>query len=230
MACTTNTALTDSELNQTFGNGVVQGLLPSTANPSSDRDGNGMLSSTTLNRILSNLKSTGIVPVATTTNSDAFFQKQSQLLQNILAEYCFYDSRYKYSLQKLLSAIQQGYISNTGDTQTAIKKYLGTTQTLNQRLNDLIQIINIVTDDMLQTSNNLESEIQALNKQLSEQKTKLDAQNNILSSNQAATKLNKQMVRFTEEKAKYTDNLLKLYTVLNIVAFGLLIYVYKSSP
>ena len=37
------------------------------------------------------------------------------------------------------------------------------------------------------------------------------------------------MVKYTEEKARYTDNLLKMYSVLNIVALGLLVYVYKSA-
>jgi hypothetical protein len=82
---------------------------------------------------------------------------------------------------------------------------------------------------MLSSSTNLEAEIRAFNKQISEQQQKLQAQNKIISSGEAATKLNKQMVRFTEEKARYSDNLLKLYSFLNIVALGLLVYVYKSA-
>ena len=58
---------------------------------------------------------------------------------------------------------------------------------------------------------------------------KLTEQNKIISSSEATTKLNKEMVKYTEEKGKYTDNLLKMYSVLNIVALGLLIYVYKSA-
>jgi uncharacterized membrane protein len=64
---------------------------------------------------------------------------------------------------------------------------------------------------------------------MKEQKKKLDAQNKIITSNQAVTELNKQMVKFTEQKGKYSDNLLGLYSFLNIVALGLLIYVYKSA-
>ena len=37
------------------------------------------------------------------------------------------------------------------------------------------------------------------------------------------------MVKYTEEKGRYTDNLLKVYSVLNIVVLGLLVYVYKSA-
>jgi hypothetical protein len=227
--CPAKTALTDSELNQTFGNGTVVGLLPSTPNGSSDREENGMLKDSAVNSIVSNLKGQGVIPTATATNAEAFVKKQSELLKNIQAEYCFYDARYKYSLEKLLQSIQQGYVANTGDTQAAIQKYLASTQSLNQRLNDFVQIINGVTNDMMASSSNIEGEIQAFNKQINEQKKKLDAQNRILMSDQAAVKLNKEMVKFTEQKAKYSDNLLSVYSVLNIVALGLLVYVYRSS-
>jgi hypothetical protein len=37
------------------------------------------------------------------------------------------------------------------------------------------------------------------------------------------------MVKYSEEKARYSDNLLKMYSFLNVVALGLLIYVYKAA-
>ena len=229
-SCPNQTSLTDTDLNATFGNGTVQGLLPSSAKPASDRDGNGMLNKNAIQSIISSLKGSGVIPNVQTTTPEIYTKKAQDLLKNVQSEYCFYEARYKYSLQRLLNAIQQGYMNNTGDVQNAVQRYLGTTQGLNQRLNDLTQIINGVTDDMLSSTNNLQDEIQAFDKQIREQKTKLDAQNKIISSNQAASELNKQMVKFTEQKAKYSDNLLGLYSFLNIVALGLLIYVYKSAP
>jgi hypothetical protein len=229
VSCPAKTAITDSELNQTFGNGTQVGLLPQQPNSASDRDGNGMLNQDAINTIINNLKSAGIIPSATTSNPDIFVKKQAELMKNVEAEYCFYDARYKYSLQRLLQLIQQGYQTNTGDVQTAIQSYLTSTQTLNQRLNDLTQIINGVTQDMLSSSSDLETQIRAFDKQINEQKKKLDAQNKIISSNQAVMKLNKEMVKYTEEKARYSDNLLKLYSVLNIVALGLLVYIYKAA-
>ena len=230
MSCPANTAITDSELNQTYGNGTQPGLLPATPNGASDRETNGMLTGTAVQRIIGNLKSTGIIPTATSTNSEAYLKNQAALLKNIQAEYCFYDARYKYALQKLLQAIQQGYTANTQATQSAIQQYLTYTQTLNQKLNDLTQIINAVTDDMLSSTTNLQGEVAAYNAKMKDQQKKLMNQRNIISSSQAATKLNKEMVKFTEEKARYSDNLLKLYSVLNIVVLGLLVYVYRSSP
>ena len=228
-SCPTKTALTDSELGQSFGNGITQGLLPSVPTPSSERDANGIITNDAVKTIVTSLKGSGIVPTATAKNAELYVSKQATLLKNIQSEYCFYDARYKYSLQKLFDAIRQGYSTNTGDNQALIQKYLASTQALNQRLNDLVQIVNAVTDDMLASSTNLEAEIRAFNKQITAQQQKLQQQNKIISSGEAVTKLNKQMVRFTEEKARYSDNLLKLYSFLNVVALGLLVYVYKSA-
>jgi len=228
-SCPAKTALTDNELSQTFGNGITQGLLPSSPNSASDRDGSGILNVNAVQSIISSLKGSGVIPNASTVNAELFITKQTELLKNIQAEYCFYESRYKYSLDKLFNSINMGYMNNTGDTQTSIQIYLVSTQALNQRLNDLTQIINGVTDDMLSSTTNLETEIKAFDNQIKEQQTKLAAQNKIISSGQAVTTLNKQMVKFTEQKGKYSNNLLGLYSFLNIVALGLLIYVYKSA-
>ena len=48
-------------------------------------------------------------------------------------------------------------------------------------------------------------------------------------SNDAVTKIQKEMVRYTEEKGRRTDNLLNMYSFLNIFALGMLIYVYKAA-
>lgn len=227
--CPSKTALTDNELDQTFSNGNISGLLPIAQPSSSDRDGNGMLTSNVLKGIIASLKGSGVIPKPTPKNAQLYMSKQAELLKNIKSEYCFYDSRYKYSLQKLFDAIKYGYSTTVSENQIAIQKYLASTQTLNRRLNDLTQIVNEVTNDMMRSSDILESEIREFNAKILEQQKKLKEQNKIISSSEATTKLNKEMVKFTEEKARYSDNLLKLYSFLNIVALGLLVYVYKSS-
>jgi hypothetical protein len=229
VSCPSQTALTDNELNQTYGNGTTTGLLPASSPGASDRDSNGILSASTLNTIISGYKNKGIIPTATATNTDAYTKNQATLLQNIQSEYCFYYSRYKYALEKLLGAIRQSYSNNTSDNQSIIQKYLKATQILNQKVNDFVQIVSAVTADMLSSTTTLQNEISALNAQMKTQQDRLEKQNEVISSSQAVTKLNKEMIKYTEEKARYTDNLLKLYSVMNIVALGLLVYVYKSS-
>ena len=166
---------------------------------------------------MSNLKSSGVIPTLTKTNSDAFFENQTTLINNIKTEYCFYYSRYTYSLKKLLKAI--------GDiNKPNMDMYLNNAQSLNQKMNDLIQIVNEITIQLKQTD-----VVGNLNAVMKESQSKLMEQNKVLSSTDAVTKLNKEMVKYTEEKGRYTDNLLKVYSVLNIVVLGLLVYVYKSA-
>jgi hypothetical protein len=231
MFCTAKTSLTDSDLTAQYGNNIKHGLLPASPFGASDRSGDGLLLDATLNQLVSSLKSQNIVPTATTSASsgDTFVLKQKSFLASIKEEYCFYDSRYKYALQKLLSTVQQGYMTQSGDVQQGIQTYLQYTQRLNQKINDLTQIINAITNDMESGASNLSSEVKKFNKEVQEKQKALDEQNKILSSQTAATKLNKEMVNFTEKKNKYTNNLLNLYGFMNIVAIGLLIYVYRSA-
>jgi hypothetical protein len=229
LVCPSKTSFTDSELNQIYGDNIKHGVLPSSPFNSSHRESNGMLTEKSLSDLIVSLTNSGIIPQATPEKPKEFMEKQKQLLKNIGEEYCFYDSRYKYSLQKLLKSIQTGYVNNSDAVQQDIQKNLQNTQRLNQRLNDLSQIANSLTNKMLQTSSSLNAQISEFNKKIEEKQKKLQHQNSILSSNSATEKLNKEMVKFTEEKARYTNNLLKMYSFLNIVALGLLVYVYRSS-
>jgi len=229
ITCPAKASFTDNELNQTFGDAKVTGVLPATPSSSSDRDSTGMLKATTIAKIITSLKTAGTVPAATTKDTDGYIAKEAEFMKNIQAEYCHYDSRYKYTLEKLFGAIRDGYNSNTADTSTTIQKYLTLSQTLNKRLNDLTQIINGVIEDMLKVTSEMEAEIAAFVKKIQEQQVKLNEQNKIITSGEAAIKIKKEMVKYTEEKARNSTNLLNLYSFLNVVTLGLLVYVYKAA-
>ena len=223
LACPDSTTLVDSELNQLYGDGNGISLLPTSQIPASDRESTGRLTSKAVDTIVLNLTNTGIVPNVKQNNQETLQKKQADLLANVKSEYCFYYSRYKYALTKLLDAIQQP------DKKQIADKYLASTQTLNQKLNDLVQVTNAITAYMLSAATSMDTEIQQVNQTLQAQKEKLAHQYQVISSGDATKKLNRDMVRYTEEKARYTDNLLTLYSAINIVTFGLLIYVYKSA-
>jgi peptidoglycan hydrolase CwlO-like protein len=103
------------------------------------------------------------------------------------------------------------------------------TQGFNQRLNDLTQIMNATVSAMMSTSSEVDREITQYNNQIQEKQQKLDEQNQIITSNEAGMKIKKDMVKYTEEKARNTNNLLKMYCFLNVVTLGLLVYVYKAA-
>jgi hypothetical protein len=227
--CPAQTISTDTELDATYGGGVKVGVLPNVPNGSSERDDKSKLLATTITTIISNLKNKGIIPSPSGLSPDAFILKQQTLIQNLQEEYCFYESRYRYALENLFSAISNGYLSGSLDNKSTVQNYLNKTQILNKRLNDLTQIMNGITENMLSTSDTIQNEIEQFNKRIKAQKDKLDTQNKIIMTGDATTNIRKQMVKYTEEKGKYTDNLLNLYSFLNIVALGLLVYVYKAA-
>lgn len=223
------TTLTDTELRETYSNGTKPGILPSTSYGQSDRDTGGVLSKSTVNAIIESLKQSGIIPNTTNQKSEVVMKKQDELFKNIKAEYAFYELKYKYAIEKLLCVIEQERIKNNSDIQTIIQPFLEMARELNRKLNDLIQIINGIKDNMASSTSELNDKVKEFDKLTNEKQVKLDYQNRIISSNQASVELNKQMVKFTEQKAKYTNNLLGLYSFFNVVALGLLIYVYKSA-
>ena len=228
-ACPPQTLSTDTEISATYGNGVTVGVLPAAPNGPSERDDKGKLLPDTISTIITTLKSTNIIPSPMGVLPNVFVEKQQTLIQNLQSEYCFYESRYKYVLNKLFNAISSGYLSGTEANKANVQSYLSKTKMLNTRLNDLTQIMNGITENMLTTSNTIQAEIDDFNRRLKTQKEKLDAQNKIIMNGDTTTNIRKQMVKYTEEKAKYTDNLLNLYSFLNIVALGLLVYVYKAA-
>jgi paraquat-inducible protein B len=230
-SCPSQTIATDTEMNAPYRG--TNPLLPSTTVDAAGRDTSGLMTQASVNQIISTLKSNGTIPNPDQADPAAYLAKQSTLLTNAKSEYCFYESRYKYALDKLFTAIRENYkttsTNDTADVQTKINGLLEKTQKFNKNLNDLIQIMIAITDIMMTVNTSMDNEIDSYTRSLNEHQRRLQEQGNILNSNQATMKLNKQMVEYTEEKSRYTDNLMKMYSVLNIVAVGLLIYVYKAA-
>jgi len=227
--CPNQPISTDSELNATFGDATRVGVLPAAPNGSSDRDDKGKLLQSALSTIVTNLKSRGIIPSPDGKTPEEFIKKQNDLIQVLQSEYCFYEARYRSALNMVFSGIRSGYLSNTDTTKALVDRYLQMTKMLNFRLNDLLQIINAITESMLSTSDSIRNEIEKYNKTLKAQKESLDKQNKIINTGEAVTNIRKEMVKYTEEKARYTDNLLNLYSFLNIITLGLLVYIYKAA-
>lgn len=205
-------------------------LLPSSFS-STDRDGTtGVLTESALNARLESLNRLGIVPDHTQLTARIYTNKVTALLTNAKAEYCFYYSRYTSSLTYLMNGIKDATTAtNSQQLQQAIQIRLNITKTLNRKINDLIQIMNRITAKMMTSHTTLQAEIADFNKNLKIQRDKLEEQNKIIQSNEGSMRLQKEMVKYSEQKGRYSDNLLKLYSFLNIVTLGLLVYVYKAA-
>jgi hypothetical protein len=225
--CAKQTSYTQSELNAPYS--ASTGLLPSTVNGSSDREATGLLKDTVVSSIVTGHQGSGVIPRPTPSNPEQYITRQQTFITDVKAEYCYYESRYEYALNQLFTAIASGYPTSTPAIQTTVQTYLTMTQRFNQRLNDLTQIINATVSAMMTNSSEVDRHITQYNTQIQEKQKKLDEQNRIITSNEAGMKIKKDMVKYTEEKARNTNNLLKLYCFLNVVTVGLLVYVYKAA-
>jgi len=175
-----------------------------------------------------------IIPIKPTNSTGKIqFDIDMKILQeNIWNEYNYYNCRYAYCLNRLLTEISASTASSRNTDN--ITKYLTPTVKFNTNINDLLQIIDKINTYMMkeyQSNENLLTDESLVSGDPSIEKliAKFQQQRGILSGENATTKLRKEMVKYTEEKARYTDNLLKMYSVLNIVALSLLVYVYKSA-
>jgi hypothetical protein len=225
--CNTQTSFTTSELTAFYS--ASPALLPNSPNGQSDREANGMLKGGVVAGMVQQLQSSGVIPTPTPSSPEVYVNKQKEFIDNVKAEYCFYESRYKYALNQLFTAIASGYPTSTPTINNTIQTYLTMTQGFNQRLNDLTQLMNAVVVVMMNISSDVDNQITQYNSEIQSKQQKLDEQNRIINSHEASMRIKKDMVKYTEEKAKHTNNLLNTYAFLNIVAVGLLVYVYKAA-
>lgn len=229
------TALTDSDLNATFGSMEQPGLLPAEGFPPDRRDQRGLLKPDVLASAVTSFIAAGKIPKppkigeATPSSTEAYMKKDRAFVERLKQEYCFYDARYRYSLKQLIAKLQAGYTDANQQNAQLIQTYLKATQGLNQRLNDLTQLCNEISKQRLQSTRDQNSNINYLNSQLQERSQKLNEQNKILSSEQATALLYKDMVKYTKEKADSVNNLLSMYSFMNVVVLGLLVYLYRSA-
>jgi len=222
-------SFTDTELDANYSTtDPTVGILINSGDRTA-RDSKNMLTSTAVTTIVSTLKTKKVIPQP----ANAGYEPKIQIfITTVNDEYTFYYNRYKYALTTLFTNIRSGYnsLNNSISPQSqSVNTYLTMVNKLNTKLNDLIQIIKGITDDMNSNATTMNTSVNTLNTSMTAKQQSLLEQNNIIKSNQATVKIRKEMVKFTEEKARYNDNLLKMYSFLNIVALGLLFYIYRAA-
>jgi hypothetical protein len=227
--CKTDIPLTDSDLQAVYGTMENPGILTGEMMSQAVRNEDGSLTKQSAQQVVKNYISQGRVPTAPKSADPTALQKhgkkEDNFVQSIHREYCFYDIRYKYSLQQLIEHLKAGINPNDSANTQAIKFYLTSTKALNQRLNDIIVLTREVAE---QRGDTQYPGMKSMNSDFSSRVSKLEEQRRILRSQQGDVKLYKEMVSYTNEKAKYTTNLLNLYSFLNVFAIGMLVYLYRS--
>jgi hypothetical protein len=229
----TNTVFTVDSLLQTYGSTTQQSILPLDGFAQTDRDANGILNPEILKQYVTNLLTQGKVPRAPAVTADSsaveeYMAKDNRFITAVKEEYCFYNSRYKYALSQLITKLQEGYMTSDVAKKAVIEDYLNKSRSLNMKLNDITQIANEITRRRLESTQSQNTEINSMNSALQSRSALLSEQNKVLSSEHSTATLYKQMEKYTRERASATNNMLGLYSVMNIVMIGTLVYMYRS--
>ena len=168
-------------------------------------------------------------PTSTATDSDisGFMAADAKFVNNVKAEYCWYFSRYANGINQLLdSVINPNNTDTGGNTFSTLNDAC---KTLNNHLNDIVRFVQAVAKKRKSSLSGITENLNSLNNNLTEASTSLTKQQAILSKQQTTVQLYKEMEEFSREKSKHTNNLLMLYSFLNITALGLLFYIYRSA-
>jgi len=159
----------------------------------------------------------------------AFANAAKKLRDNLADEYCYYRSRYKMFLYFILT------IAARTDGDLNDSAYISSkthANTINRKLNDIILIIEKISQIR-------QSELEAgyyatnagvnqANSELATAKTQLDKHLALLNNSELKRDVHSAMMEYTIEKNQSSRNLLAIYGFMNIVAVGMLYYLYRN--
>jgi hypothetical protein len=159
-----------------------------------------------------------------------FAKNATALRSSMNDEYCFYYSRYKYILENVLITAATSEPTITNDAGYKLKKQ--NAAIINQKLNQILQIMQGTINSRLSTLHTYygsDTGVNELNSELDDVRSRLVEHSKKLTNVNMEKEARSSMVDYSLEKNSSSRNLLAIYTFMNIVAGGLLFYLYRSS-
>lgn len=238
---------TNSELTTRYSGGIMEATSPSDANRTSE----GLLKPEYIASRIASLKAGNtplipaapVIPTPEQKNIDAnvaiqaYVSKTENLKNIIKSEYCHYLGRYQFAIKKMVESIGSATTSGTGvgtgnsgpSVAVAVRTYTDAAKIINTSLLDLSQLANGITEDQYNQAKEFNTRINDLNTEINNYFAVLRGHAAILKKEVPAVEIRKRMVEYTKEKSNAHRNLLSFYFFLDIVALGILFYVYKAT-
>lgn len=168
----------------------------------------------------SDMKGSSLIP------ADTFKTKSEALRKNIQAEYCYYYQRYNFALTKVLTSASRGV--GSGEDYTTLK---ANTVILNSKLNQILQVLQalIASRSASLTGYQSDSALQTLEGDISTARSNLQSHSQTLQNRNMESDVKSAMIDYTLEKNSSSRNLLAVYGFMNIVALGMLFYLYRAA-
>lgn len=174
------------------------------------------------------------VPSPVSTNpadAGAYATKANALRVKINSEFCYYYRRYTYVLPLLLNKAVSAPKA-TLDADSSYQTMKTNAIAINKKLNDIIELLNGLTKagtTSLQGYYSSNGGLNSLNSQLQTTKDALKKSSDVLQSSDLEVEAKKAMIDYTLEKNSSSRNMLGVYVFMNLVAGGLLFYLYRSA-
>ena len=174
-----------------------------------------------------NIESSARDPDVANTTKD-FADRAATLRTNMQKEYCWYYRRYDWAMQRILMNVA----SSSGEVDESLKNGA---ITLNTKLNVILLIMKGIVNSRLSTLNTYYTggsgtgQINAINMELDDTRNNLVKHSRKLQNNDLKSDVQSAMIDYSLEKNSSSRNLLAIYGFMNIIAAGLLFYIYTKS-
>lgn len=152
------------------------------------------------------------------------------LIYSLQYEFCFYARLYSILIKDYVQ-LQKTPVGGafTADKQTdEIRKVVNGLNAVNLRLIDLTTITNNVNELQRGAIGQMNTEVNQFMSSIKNASSQLEKNAAALTSNDVKTKLRTRMLEYSDEKNAYANQLLGLYGFANLIALGLLFYIYRS--
>lgn len=206
--------------------------------PSSDisRDADGDMTEDSLATLMGQLESAGKLPKGLTEDQkkDAqtvytFLAADEKALAAMKTEFCYYNARYRYSVQQFLEYATSTASASAGSNAPTADDWLAALRTLSRRMIDLLDLMLFIGRRREKEYNETSPEVAKRNADLIMRLNALKDQKAGLDKPTAEVDVSQRMMAYTKEKARANRNLIALYSFLNLVAVGMLFYVYRAT-
>jgi len=164
-----------------------------------------------------------LVPTST------FADKTAALRRNIQIEYCFYYKRYIFILQDLLLTAATLASQRLPPEYTTKKE---NTAKINSKLNQILQVLQALVNSRnasLKSYYGTDTGVNMLNRQLDTTRAELIRHSDILKKSDLEKETKAAMIEYSLEKNSSSRNLLGIYVFMNVVAAGLIFYLYRGA-
>lgn len=165
----------------------------------------------------------------------AYLAADETALAAMKTEFCYYNSRYRYAVTQFLqyataAAPARGSSSSAAPSNNpTADDWLAALRTLARRMIDMLSLMTYITQRRMRDYGDAGPEVAKRNADLIMRLNALKDQKAGLDKPSAEVDVSERMMAFTKEKARANRNLIALYSFLNLVALGMLFYVYRAT-